>query len=69
MLGQGAVVHRLLKLKLLRIFAGFGGDGLVNVGGHGMTLRDKQKKLKGITLGMQMGMMKKEAKNWRGGLI
>jgi len=34
-----------------------------------MTLSDRQKKLKGITLGMQMGMMKKEAKNWRGGLI
>jgi hypothetical protein len=34
-----------------------------------MTLSDRQKKLKGITLGMQMGMMKKEARNWRGGLI
>jgi hypothetical protein len=68
-LGQGAIVHRLLKLKLLRIFAGFGGDGLVNIGGHELTLSDRQKKLKGITLGMQMGMMKQEARNWRGGLI
>ena len=69
MLGQGAVVHRLLKLKLLRVFAGFGGDGLVNIGRHDLTLGDMGKKFKSNTLGVKIKMTMEGARNMRGGLI